>query len=271
MRVVIVAAALLGALLVPATASARPPVCQTANGNWSERGSFAVTSEQTGAGHTVVRPADLRTCTHSVILWGNGTGATTDKYLPLLQHLASHSFIVVAANTTQAGSGKEMLAGLDWLFKQTTAPGSPYRGGYVDRSHIGAIGHGQGATGAINTGAGYEVMTIVPIQPEPGGDAGQLRTSMFVLSGQDDTVAPPAQVEQRYHQAEHVAAAYGELAGADHLTPVGDGGGFRGPVTAWFLWRLERNMDARNEFIGTDCKLCESGPFSTFLTNERLG
>lgn len=148
MRVVIATViALLGALLVPtATASARPPECPYVNGKWSEPGSFPVTSEQSGVGHTVLRAVNLRTCSHPVLLWGNDTGATPENYRPLLEHFASHGFIVVAANTTQSSSGQEMLAGLNWLSQQVGKPGSPYSGGYVDWSHVAAVGTGRAAS-----------------------------------------------------------------------------------------------------------------------------
>lgn len=50
-----------------------------------------------------------------MILWGNGTGASPSTYGSLLRHFASHGFIVAAANTSNAGSGDEMLDGLDNL------------------------------------------------------------------------------------------------------------------------------------------------------------
>src|SRR6266540_1257504 len=82
------------------------------DGNWATPGPFAVTVEAGDSAHTIYRPTTLgqNGLRHPVIVWGNGTGATPQIYDGLLRHLASHGFVVAAANTTQSGSGQEMLA-----------------------------------------------------------------------------------------------------------------------------------------------------------------
>src|SRR4051812_19225649 len=101
--------------------------CPSVAGNWAAAGPFAVTTQQSGAGHTIYRPAALGTLgctTHPVVLWGNGTGASPSNYDALLRHWASHGFIVAAADTRNAYSGQEMVAGLDWLVAQNGTAGS---------------------------------------------------------------------------------------------------------------------------------------------------
>ncbi|RJQ71018.1 acetylxylan esterase [Pseudonocardiaceae bacterium YIM PH 21723] len=270
MRVLSAVVVVLGALLVPITASAGPSACPSVGTNWSGPGPFAVTSEQSGVGHTVFRPTDLTTCSHPVILWGNGTGATPDNYLQLLQHLASHGFIVAAANTEQSGSGKEMLAGLDWVTGENSKPGSPYAG-HVDLAHVGASGHSQGGAGTVQAGADPRVVSTVPIEPGPGGDNGKLHGSVFWLAGQFDLIVLPILlVLPRYQQSGHIPAVYGELAGATHLTPQGDGGGFRGPITAWFRYQLMGDAQARAEFVGQNCGQCGSKAWSNFQRNAKV-
>src|SRR3954452_3305415 len=113
-----IVAALVVAWLAFATAPAAGATaggCPSGDGNGAAAGPFAVTTQQTGVGQTIYRPAQLGTLgctTHPVILWGNGTGTTPSTYDALLRHWASHGFIVAAANTTQPYSGKEMLGGL---------------------------------------------------------------------------------------------------------------------------------------------------------------
>lgn len=117
-----------------------------------------------------MHPARLGGCrAHPVVLWGNGTGSTPSTYAGLLRHLASHGFIVAAAGTGSAGSGREMLAGLDHLAAEHRRPGSPFHG-RVDLDRVGATGHSQGGAGAIGSGADPGVDTVVPIQPGPFGD-----------------------------------------------------------------------------------------------------
>jgi len=62
---------------------------------------------------------------------------------------------------------------------------------------------------------------------------------------------------------------FGELGGASHATPAGGGGGFRGPLTAWFRFHLMGDEQARGEFFGTGCGYCTSAAWSDFQRNAR--
>ncbi|MEU3737585.1 acetylxylan esterase [Streptomyces sp. NPDC032198] len=246
--------------------------CASVGGRWAEDGPFAVTKERAGLSHTILRPTELgsRGCTkHPVIIWGNGSFVTPVIYDGLLKHLASHGFIVVAANTTQSGSGTAMLDGLDVLKKADADPRSPYYG-KVDLEKVGASGHSQGGGGAINAGADPRVDVTVPVEPGPQGRIGDLKGPLFLLGGEHDLVViPELLVIPRYNGAGHVPAVYGELAGASHVTPAGDGGGFRGPITAWFRYFLMGDHEARGEFFGTDCRACSSPVWSDFRRNAK--
>ncbi|SDE00147.1 poly(ethylene terephthalate) hydrolase family protein [Actinokineospora iranica] len=251
------------------TASACPSVGQ----NWSADGPFAVTEEASGVGHTVFRPTDLggQGCgKHPVVLWGNGTGATPKAYAGLLRHLASHGFIVAAADTKSAGNGTAMLAGLDYLTSENGKAGSAYAG-KVDLDKVGVTGHSQGGGGAIVAGADPRIDTTVPIQPGPQGSIAKLTTPMFILGGQFDFIVVPALlVIPRYTSAGHIPAIYAELRGKGHFEPVGDGGKFRGPITAWLRYQLMGDEQAKGEFFGPKCGNCSS-PFlwSDFRRNAK--
>ncbi|MFC8129976.1 acetylxylan esterase [Streptomyces sp. NPDC057302] len=244
--------------------------CPSAGGRWADDGPFAVTKERAGLGHTILRPTELGSggCTkHPVIIWGNGTFVTPVVYDGLLKHLASHGFIVVAANTTQSGTGTAMLGGLDVLKKADADPKSPYYG-KVDLEKVGAAGHSQGGGGAINAGADPRVDVTVPIEPGPLGRVGGLKGPLLILGGERDlVVVPELLVIPRFEAADQVPAVYGELAGATHLTPAGDGGGFRGPITAWFRYFLMGDQEARGEYFGADCRACSSPVWSDFRRN----
>lgn len=239
------------------------------NGNWAAPGPFPVTVEALDAAHTVYRPATLgqNGLRHPVLIWGNGTGATPQIYDGLLRHWASHGFVVAAANTTNSGSGQEMLAGATVLINENARAGSPYFQ-KIDIAHIGATGHSQGGGGAIAAGADSRVGTTIPIEPGPQGSISALHGPMFILAGQADFIVPPALlVLPRYNQATQIPAIYGELAGASHFTPVGDGGGFRGAMTAWFRFWLMGDEQARPVFFGTTCQLCTDRAWSDVRRN----
>ncbi|WP_067471849.1 alpha/beta hydrolase family protein [Actinomadura hibisca] len=232
--------------------------------DWSKPGPDQVTEELLPA-HTLYAPKPLRG-RHPVIVWGNGTFAFPAIYGGLLRHWASHGFIVVAANTPMSGSGKEMRAGIDLLAKRDADAGSPFHG-KVDLSHIAATGHSQGGAGSVNTAADRRVTTVLPIQPGGAADVRALRVPTFYVSGQKDGLVAPAEVKALYNASGHVPALYGELRGAGHLVPLGDGGGYRGPATAWMYAMLRNDGRARAEFFGPGCGYCGTSAFSEFRRN----
>jgi hypothetical protein len=98
-------------------------------------------------------PSDIRKSKpRAVILWANGTADAPVKpetYDYLLSHFASWGFVVIATRDPKTGYGDTVLESLDYLAGQTATLGSPvYR--RIDLYAVGAAGHSQGATGAIN-------------------------------------------------------------------------------------------------------------------------
>ena len=112
----------------------------------------------------VYRPKDLATSgyLHPILIWANGytdnpeqnpplcvTNASAGKwcgqYLPMMNHLASHGFVVVASLSTATGSGNPLptIVGMDWIIKQNEDPSSPYYH-RLDTSKIGQLGHSFG-------------------------------------------------------------------------------------------------------------------------------
>jgi dienelactone hydrolase len=267
MRKVIGAA--LAAVCVMAMPAAAQAACPGVNGNWAGTGPFAVTTQASGQGHTVYRPAQLGTLgctTHPVIIWGNGTGTAPSMYDGLLRHWASHGFIVAAADTRNAYSGQEMVAGLDYLEAQNANAASVFAG-KVDTAHVAAAGHSQGGGGAINAAGDPRVTASLPLQPSPYAEVENLHSPVFFLAGQYDFIVAPQVVKGLYDQAGHVVAIYGNLAGANHATPSGNGGGYRGPATAWLRYQLMGDQTARSLFFGPGCGYCSSPVWTEFTRN----
>jgi len=243
-----------------------PPVT-----SFSNPGPFATTSTNTGT-CTIFRPTVLGQggVTHPVILWGNGTGASPANYSALLTHLASHGFIVAAANTANAGTGAEMLNCLTFVVTQNATAGSVLFQ-KVDVTRVGASGHSQGGAGTIMAGRDARVKFTAPLQPYilpiPGGGAfsnasiGQQRGPMFLVSGGADTIAVPATHQRPVFNGANVSVVWGTLAGATHFEAGGNAGGFRGPVTAWFRAKLMDDASAARVFPAT-CTLCTTAGWS---------
>jgi hypothetical protein len=202
--------------------------------------------------------------THAVILWGNGTGTAPWIYGTLLRHWASFGFIVAAAKTSNAGSGKEMLAGLDTLTARNGQPGNPFYG-KVNLSKVGSSGHSQGGMGSVSTARDPRVTTVFPIEG-PGVPAGT--SPVLFLNAQNGM--GPMMGNSMFNMLNNRPAALVEMADANHITPVGDGNWFRVPSTAWVKWQLDGDTRARDLFVGPDCGLCHNPVWSKYQANALL-
>ena len=245
----------------PGGGSTFPPV-----GDFAAPGPFTTTSAAEGPACTIFRPEPLGEggLKHPIIIWGNGTGANPQVYAGVLTHWASHGFIIAAANTSNAGTGNEMLACLDYVVEQDGTSGSAYFG-KVDKARVGASGHSQGGGGTLMVGRDARIKTTAPLEPFILGNfggvdpasAGQQRGAMFLMSGSNDTIAVPAANQQPVFDASNVPTVWGTLQGADHIvSAIGDISGFRGPATAWFRLQLMGDESARAVFYGASCTLC---------------
>jgi hypothetical protein len=245
----------------PGSTTPPPPVT-----DYAAPGPAAATTTVIGE-NTYYYPTNLAVgAPHPVIIWGNGTSATPSVYAGFLTHLATHGFIVAAANTTNAGSGREMLAGLDYLTTANGQAGNRFFGA-VDTSRVGSSGHSQGAFGSVVTLADPRISTAFPLAGaravnNPG-------KSVLFFAGQNDTIVSPTGVRSAF-TGSTAPAAYAELAGATHFTELGNGGGFRGASTAWARWRLMGDTRARAMFVGAACGLCNNPAWSTYQANAAL-
>ena len=103
---------------------------------------------------------------YPIISWGNGTGATPDRYDELLTHLASWGFIVIDSYSKTTGTGKEIVEAIDYLRNENQLANSLFYQ-KIQMEHIGVAGHSQGSTGVINAHTNYKsgsfIKTVVSI------------------------------------------------------------------------------------------------------------
>jgi len=208
---------------------------------------------------------------HPVLTWGNGTLLVPRVYAALLSHLASHGFIVVASNSMNTGSGREMVQGARWVVEQSGDADSVFHGA-VDADAVGATGHSQGGGGAINAGADPLVWLTAPLQPWLGFDPGPLAAlhgPMFVVAGELDFIVPAASVTRLVYEPSEVETVYGTLRGAGHLEPISDNvANIRRVVTAWFRAHLMGDLEAAALFYD-ECQLCDDERW--FVQRKNLG
>jgi pimeloyl-ACP methyl ester carboxylesterase len=104
------------------------------------------------AAYDVFRPADYTQLGFKspIVTWGNGTGAVPTDYTTLLSHFASYGFTVIATTLPNTGSGREIDAAARYLVKANSTSGSVFAH-HLDIHAVAAVGHSQGATGAVRT------------------------------------------------------------------------------------------------------------------------
>jgi len=246
---------------------------------YAQPGPYATTTgtavDSQGDTFDVYRPADYGAldAKSPILTWGNGTGATPGMYSTLLTHLASYGFTIIASTLTNTGSGKEIDAGARYLVAQNTTAGSVYAGN-LNTTEVGAFGHSQGATGAVNaatndpslyatvltfslpaaawSSANSDCPTAAACTPHPE----LLKVPTFLTSTHgflDSIIASPATETAYYTSVPAAHASLGIIAeGADHNTiqDSGDPAIELGYPTAWLMDWLRGDTIAAGAFSG---------------------
>jgi pimeloyl-ACP methyl ester carboxylesterase len=214
-----------------------------------------------------------------IVTWGNGTNSTPATYSVLLSHLASYGFTVIASTLPNTGSGNEIDAAAHYLVAQNSAVGSVYRG-HLDVHKVAAIGHSQGAAGAVRAAThDPALITAVVTFSEPNpvwaapnpdcrtaadctADPAALTQPVFFIStyGFWDSIIASPLTERGFFHSTSVHAALGIILTsdgrlADHASILdaaagGNPGGFLGYATAWLECRLRGNATAAGAFTG---------------------
>jgi hypothetical protein len=242
-------------------------------------GPFTATSgDVASVSCTIFRPTMLGAngCLNPVIVWGNGTTNSPSSYTALFNHFATQGFIVAAADTSNAGSGMEMLTCLKYILDQNTMSGSMYEG-KIDTNHIASSGYSQGGAGCLAAGEDPRFSTVLAVSPyvvislgsyDPSMDAAKQIHPMFMISGSADTVAPINNNQQPIFDMDPAPLFWGTHAGSTHFEVLGSGGAYAGPMTAWFRWKLMNDPAARDWFEKPPCTLCTTSGW-TVQTNTK--
>ncbi|MFC1642823.1 hypothetical protein ACFL5O_09090 [Myxococcota bacterium] len=205
--------------------------------------------------YTLFRPAELEEGKqYPVITWANGTCSQPFIFSKLIEHLASHGFLVIASNSRQTGTGEVVLRAIDFMLSEAENAESPWYG-KIDTEMLGACGHSQGSTATIAVGADERVVATVPIQGASAAGVAALKGPTFLIAGELDTTVAPAGIESAFNAAQ-VPAVYGLSMGQDHKMPPVSPAPILGAVTAWFKIHLANDQNARDMFYGDACTLC---------------
>lgn len=221
----------------------------------------------------VYRPKNLKTSgyLHPILIWANGFRDNPEpngkcvldrnqnwcgQYLPILQHLASHGFVVVASLSTATGTKPyPTLTGMDWIIEQNEDSSSPYYH-CLDISKIGQYGHSYGGMSTCNTAADprYKALMTICGTAELKG----LHTPiLFHCGGKDETVKCSGVKDIFLSVKDQPAFFLNELA-SDHGYWVyqGANGVSLSAAAAWFRGHLMNDTASRKYFYGSNCTFC---------------
>jgi hypothetical protein len=236
----------------------------------------ATSADNTSVACTIFQPTVLGSggCLNPVIIWGNGTFNTPSNYTDLFNHFATHGFIVAAADTSNAGSGTEMLACLSYIISQNTTSGSPFEG-HIDVNNIASSGYSQGGAGCLEAGIDPRFKVTAPVSPYIVIALGGYDTTsvmkqvhpMFLISGSADTVAVPSNNQEPIFMQAPVPIFWATHAGSTHFEVLNNGGAYEGPLTAWFRYKLMGDPNAEAWFEKPACDLCSASGW-TVQTNS---
>jgi hypothetical protein len=216
---------------------------------------------------------------HPIVTWGNGIMTTPDMYEETLTLIATHGFVIIAVNDTQAEE-PALTAGLEWLIEQNE---SGEMQGKLDTSVEAAIGYSWGGGAAIDTSYRPNIKCTVSLHGMPPRKTDAFDTMhapllLFTSTGDsfvtaDQYVTPnyeKSQVQTFYATLDDDTAGHLYVADENPANLVCSGGAALGlgscrgapeehaPVIAWLRLWVYGDHDAERFFYGDDCTLCAS-------------
>lgn len=235
--------------------------------DYGEKGPFAdakmISNTGPNGAYTLFRPDQSLGkdgFKHPIATWGNGIVTTPNLYEELLTTVASHGFVVIAANTTMA-ERPALNAGLDWLVAQNGESG-PLQD-KLDVTTEVTIGYSWGGGAAIDTANRPNVVATVSFHGMPPRGASafkDMHSPLLLFTSTGDTFVSAAGYVTPNYEKSTVQTFYATLgeSSADHLYVLGAAGKERGPAIAWLrLWACDDEA-ARAFFYGDDCLLCKA-------------
>jgi hypothetical protein len=211
---------------------------------------------------------------HPILVWANGykdnpeqnppdcvvdSGANRwcGQYGPMVNHLASHGFVVVAPLSTATAEGDPLptIAGLDWILEQAEDSTSPYYH-HLDTANIGQLGHSYGAMSTCMSASEprYKALAALCGTRTLTG----VHTPMLFFCGGKDTTVACSGVKDVFHTVTDQPAFFLEEKDSDHGSWVyqGTNGVSLSGAAAWFRVHLMNDTANRKFFYGAGCKFC---------------
>jgi hypothetical protein len=175
----------------------------------------------------------------------------------MVNHLASHGFVVVAPLSTATAEGDPLptIAGLDWILEQSEDSSSPYYHS-LDTANIGQLGHSYGGMSTCMSASEprYKALaTICGTRALTG-----VHTPMMFFCGGRDTTVDCDGVKTVFQSVTNQPAFFINELDSDHGSWVyeGPGGVSLSSAAAWFRVHLMNDTANRKFFYGQNCSFC---------------
>jgi hypothetical protein len=212
--------------------------------NYFEKGPFNFTMMRMGA-ISFYPPMVPAGCKVPVVHMANGTGSSCGVYVGLIEHIASHGFMVACYDNPNTGAGTQGLEAL-----KTAVEAFP---DLVDKK-FGSMGHSQGGQASFvvlqfaeeefGPDAKYAGLAMQPAsgfgsQPQGGwmNVYSKIKSPMLMYSGSgSDGLVSQAWVQDGFEALDDSIEAYHwAKQGGSHFMPSGDAMQL---AIAWFRWKL---------------------------------
>jgi hypothetical protein len=209
--------------------------------------------------YTVYRPANWGEGErYPIISWGNGTCAQPEGYGVLLRYVASHGFVVFAANSRWVGNDNAaaMKRALDFAFASNMDATSPYYQ-RLDTTKVGAMGHSQGGGATKTASSDSRIGTVILFN---GGS--KAAKPYLTISGDRDVGGQTAASLRSEVQSMPKAAFLffhmipGNGSSDGHLTLMKQPERLMAQTVDWFKMMLAGDAAAKAKFVGASCGYC---------------
>jgi dienelactone hydrolase len=209
---------------------------------------------------------------HPILIWANGYKDNPEEnppdcvidrnqqwcgqYFPIIEHLASHGFFVVAPLSTATGAEPlPTLVAMDWIIEQSEDASSPYYH-RLDTSKIGQLGHSFGGMSTCMSAADprYKALATICGTRELTG----VHTPMLFYCGGKDGTVPCSGVKNTFNSVKNQPAFFIDEFNSDHGWWVYQGadGVSLSSAAAWFRVFLMNDTANRKFFFGSNCTFC---------------
>jgi hypothetical protein len=207
-----------------------------------------------GAGW-LFRPATLGEggVVHPILVWGCGSGSTPSSYMFHLSRLASHGFVIYAADSSSV-TGAMLTAGLDWLFAENEGSGD--LAGKLDLGNVAVGGHSLGSLSTYDIASDPRITNTIHVDGgtfDATGGAKLKKPAVFIC-GEDSTGAPNCEAD--YEDA-NVPIFYTRIMGLTglqgHIMAAREGMDL---WVAWMRWQMIDEQERRKDFLDPMCTFC---------------